>query len=85
MTKNPLFESVLVTVYTNCPGYNILLLIPANTENMRDTLADWEQMIKAFEARRPDLAGWIMTRHLQRFLPTEMASPATGRERPASG
>lgn len=69
MTKNPLFESVLITVYRNNPGYNSEL-IPVALENMEDTYADWLEMIDAIKNRRPDKAGWIMTKHIQRFLPS---------------
>lgn len=69
MTKNPLFESVLITVYRNNPGYNFEL-IPTSDNNMKDTLHDWRQIIEAIEQKRPDKAGWVMTRHIQRFLPS---------------
>jgi GntR family transcriptional regulator, transcriptional repressor for pyruvate dehydrogenase complex len=69
MTRNPLFESVLITVYQTNPGYNFEL-IPKKIENMEDTYRDWSQILEAIESRRPDKAGWIMTRHIQRFLPS---------------
>ena len=69
VTKNPLFESVLITVYKNNPGYNFEL-IPQKIENMKDTYQDWCQLLGAMEKKRPDKAGWIMTKHIQRFLPT---------------
>ena len=69
MTKNPLFESVLMTVYQNSPGYNFEL-IPPKIENMNDTYNDWCQILEAMENKRPDKAAWIMTKHIQRFLPT---------------
>jgi GntR family transcriptional regulator, transcriptional repressor for pyruvate dehydrogenase complex len=69
MTRNPLFESVLITVYQNHSGYNFEL-IPQKVENMKDTFKDWADLIEAIENRRPDKAGWVMTRHIQRFLPT---------------
>ena len=69
MTQNPLFESVLITVYKNLPGYN-KELIPPQVKNMKDSFDDWVQLIQSIENRRPDKAGWIMTRHIQRFLPS---------------
>jgi len=70
MTKNPLFESVLLTVYRHYQGYNNEL-VPKELKNMKEAFQDWRELLEALETRRPQQAGRIMTRHLQRFLPTE--------------
>ena len=70
MTKNPLFESVLITVYQNCPGYNSQL-VPTKPENMRDSYQDWCQILESLETKRPEKASWVMTKHIQRFLPAK--------------
>ena len=79
MTENPLFESVLITVYENCPGYNYQL-VPSKSQHMKDTHEDWCQLIKAIEDSRPDKAGWIMTRHIQRFLPSKSGERANDKK-----
>jgi GntR family transcriptional repressor for pyruvate dehydrogenase complex len=70
MTKNPLFESVLITVYQNCPEYNSQL-VPPKTENMRDSFQDWCQILESLERKKPEKASGVMTKHIQRFLPTK--------------
>ncbi len=71
MTQNPLFESVLLTVYQHYQGYNCEL-VPRVWKNMKDSFEDWCQLLEALETRHPPKAGWIMTRHIQRFLPTQI-------------
>ncbi len=75
MTHNPLFESVLLTVYNNYPNYNHDL-IPSDIHNMKNTYNDWEQLIQAIEKKRPDTAGMVMTRHIHLFLPPGMILPS---------
>jgi len=70
MTKNPLFESVLLTVYRYYQGYNNEL-VPKKLKNMKDAYRDWRELLEAMETKQPQQAGRIMSRHLQRFLPTE--------------
>jgi DNA-binding FadR family transcriptional regulator len=83
MTENPLFESVLITVYENCPGYNYQL-VPSKSQHMKDTHEDWCQLIEAIEDSRPDKAGWIMTRHIQRFLPSKSGEKANDKKNQSS-
>lgn len=70
MTQNPLFESVLLTVYQHHQGYN-KELVPEELENMKDAYQDWCEILEAMEVGQSQQAARVMARHLQRFLPTE--------------
>ena len=41
MTKNPLFESVLITVYQNNPGYNFELILDIQAFFSLDAVPDF--------------------------------------------
>ncbi|MBU2647223.1 FCD domain-containing protein [bacterium] len=70
ITKNPLFESVLLTIFSYRQGYN-KELVPKELKNMKDSYQDWCEILEAMKKGQSHSAGRIMARHIRRFLPID--------------
>ena len=78
MTRNPLFESVLTTVYDHHPGYNLEVVKP-RLENMEQVFGDWKKLAASIADRRPEDAWTFMAAHFHNFVPTTTTAAAPSR------
>jgi DNA-binding GntR family transcriptional regulator len=65
MTKNPLVESILTTLFRNYRGYNSEN-IQQKIKNMEETYESWLELLGAIENNQSEKAGQIMASHISR-------------------
>jgi GntR family transcriptional regulator, transcriptional repressor for pyruvate dehydrogenase complex len=63
MTKNPLVESILTTLYRNYRGYNIEN-VHHKIESMEKAYENWLELLDAIENKQPSKAKQIMSKHI---------------------
>jgi len=65
MTKNPLLESVLLTIYDNNMFY--IDFLNKSIDNMREAYEDWGQILEWLVKREPKKVKEIIKRHVRNF------------------
>ncbi|MBW2618284.1 MAG: FadR family transcriptional regulator [Deltaproteobacteria bacterium] len=65
MTRNPLLESVLLTIYDNNMFY--IDFLPRSKDNMQEAYEDWGQILKWLDKGEPKKVKEVIKRHVRSF------------------